>query len=426
MTEEKIATLISLYEDVIPKSRDTESFLLEILTACDGSVKNASLMLNESLGVARKVDCNIGKRKRDTGNSDNRCYKVQKSLNQFIEDDAKKFRPISADRRAKTSNRAIELFSKEDVESTIGYVTMHEKALPEEFANSLLRQLMDDLEGFAPYEFHLFGNKCSSNHTSKKYSSDPAILDGRDKIYYNNRRGTVYEYNDLLKATQLLIEDIVNETIKKFKPLPFQISSPNWKGDVVLVNKYGKSDHLMWHSDRLTSIGPQPIVASLSLGCVREFRIRRCYPSDSQIYVVRPPHNSLIIMHAGFQEEYRHSVHQQTNNRATNLHPISKDVRFNLTYRDYPKKYITNAPRCPKCDNPMDLRRAFKDPERRGQYIWQCSSHYSGVECGGVRLADFNRNSLVVEKNAGEGSRWLADDDWEAKEAQKNGTELPR
>lgn len=226
MTEEKIATLISLYEDVIPKSRDTESFLLEILTACDGSVKNASLMLNESLGVARKVDCNIGKRKRDTGNSDNRCYKVQKSLNQFIEDDAKKFRPISADRRAKISNRAIELFSKEDVESTIGYVTMHEKALPEEFANSLLRQLMDDLEGFAPYEFHLFGNKCSSNHTSKKYSSDPAILDGRDKIYYNNRRGTVYEYNDLLKATQLLIEDIVNETIKKFKPLPFQISSP--------------------------------------------------------------------------------------------------------------------------------------------------------------------------------------------------------
>lgn len=422
MTEQKISTLISLYEEFIPKSTDTESFLLEILTACNGSVKDASSMLNDTLAVTQHVDDQghgKGKRTFDTEKGVKRSYKAQKSLNHFIKDESLKLKPVSADFQTKTSGRAIELYTKEDIESNVKYVTFHEKVLPEELANSLLRQLLAELEGFSPYEFHLFGNKCSSNHTSKKYSSDPGILEGKDKLYYNNRRSTVYEYNDLLKAAQLLIEDLVNEVIQKFEPLPFQVTAPNWKGDVVLVNKYEKWEHLLWHSDRLTSIGPQPVVASLSLGCVREFRVRRGYPSDSQIYVLRPPHNSLIIMHAGFQEEYRHCVSQQTNNQATNLHSISKDIRFNLTYRDYLKRYMEHAPKCLKCGNPMDLRRAFKDPQRRGQYIWQCSSHYSGVDCGGVRLADFGSDTLVVENNLKEGSRWLADDDVEAREAQK-------
>lgn len=425
MTEKKINTLISLYDEHIPKSADTEAFLLEILTACEGSVKDACLILDDTLGVKGKADHDRGKRKM-SGGEDKRYFKSQKSLNYFINDESKKLKPVATDTRTKTSKRAIELHTKEDIESNIKYLTYHEDVLPKELANSLLKHLMSERKGFLPYEFHLFGNKCYSNHTSKFYSSDQAIAEGKNKVYYNNRRSTVHEYDDLLKMTQILIEDLVNDTIKKFEAFPFQIVSPNWKGDVVLVNRYEKEEHLLWHSDRLTSIGPLPIIASLSLGCVREFRVRRNYPSNSQIYTLKPSHNSLIIMHAGFQEEYRHSVNQQTNFKAMNMHPISKDIRFNLTYRDYLKKYLENAPQCLKCSCPMDLRRTFKNPARRGQYMWQCSRSYSGVDCDGIRLADFNSDRLVVENGLCQGSKWLADDDLEAKQAQGHWEKLQR
>lgn len=419
MTEEKISALFSLYEELLPEPADAQAFLLEILTACNGSVEEASATLNDTLGVVRHLpDSKSGKHSIDHSEDRRRQHKIQKSLNYFITDNDKKIRPVASDTRVKISKSAIELHSKEDIEANLRYVTFHEKVLPEDLSNDLLRQLLSDKEGYTSHEFTLFGNKCTSNHTSKKFSSDPYILDGKASIQYNNRRGKVQEYSDTLKVVQLLIEDVVNETIGKFEPLPYQIRSPNWKGDVVLVNKYEKEEFLLWHSDRLTSIGPQAIVGSLSLGCVREFRIRRSYPSDSQVYIIRPPHNSLIIMHAGFQEEYRHCIHQQTSKQATNLHPISRDIRFNLTYRYYLRKYMENPPKCLKCDAPMDLRRTFKDCRYRGQYIWQCAGHYTGSECKGVRLADFQSSSLAVETKSGQGSRWLAADDTEAREQQ--------
>lgn len=425
MTEEKISRLFELYEGCLSRSTEVESFLLEILAACNGSVESAVVILNDTLGVDRRLSYDKNRRRLSEDDEDSRRrHKVQKSLNYFISDEDKKIRPVAPDTRTKISKTAIELHSKEDIENNLKYVTFHEKVLPENLSNELLKQLLNDKEGFSAYEFHLFGNKCSSHHTSKKFSSDPYILDGKAKLQYNNRRGTVHQYNDNLKMAQLLIEDVVNETIGKIEPLPFQVRSPNWRGDVVLVNKYERTEYLLWHSDRLTSIGPQAIVASLSLGCVREFRVRKSYPSNSQIYIIRPPHNSLIIMHAGFQEEYRHCINQQSNNQTTNLHSISKDIRFNLTYRDYLKRYMENPPKCLKCNSPMDLRRTFKDPMYRGQYLWQCAGHYSGSECRGVRLADFESDSLTVETKYGKGSRWLAEDDLEAKEQQSQ-EELP-
>ncbi|QLL34058.1 hypothetical protein HG536_0F03830 [Torulaspora globosa] len=388
MTEEKISTLIDLYEELIPKSTEVQSFLLEVLVACDGSLEDANKMLNDTLGVVRHLPVgNNRKHAIDQDQEDRRRHKVQRSLNYFIADEDKKIKPVAVDTRAKVSKNAIELHSKEDIEGNIKYITFHEKILPGDLSNDLLRQLLNDKEGFTQNEFHLFGNKCASSHTSKKFTSASFILDGKASLQYNNRRGPVYEYNDILKVVQLLVEGVVNETIQKFEPLPFQVRSPNWKGDVVLVNRYEKAEYLLWHSDRLTSLGPQAIVASLSLGCAREFRVRRAYPSDSQVYIIRPPHNSLIIMHAGFQEEYKHCIYQQTNNQTTNLHPISKDVRFNLTYRNYLRKYMEDPPRCPRCNAAMDLRRSFKDCRYRGQYLWQCAGHYTGRDCKGMRLA---------------------------------------
>lgn len=78
-----------------------------------------------------------------------------------------------------------------------------------------------------------------------------------------------------------------------------------------------------FHSDVLQYLGPFPTIASLTLGCTRPFRLRPFLPSgnntNSSDQPVAPPpqirtldiilpHNSLLIMHAGCQERYKHAV----------------------------------------------------------------------------------------------------------------------
>lgn len=421
MTEEKLKDLGGLYQDIIPRSEDSESFYLEILVACDGSLQAAVEMVNASLGVHRFLDDHRSeKRKYEGSKASSAGRKIQKNLNYFLKDPSSKVKPISDNSWGKVSSKAIELFSKEDIETNVKYITVHKNALPEPLANSLLQTLAWDSDNFTPNQFFLFGKKCTSNHLTKMYSSNEDILLGNRKIYYNSYSRThITGYDDDLKVAQLLVEDLVNEVIAQQELLPFQIKSPDWKGDVVLVNRYYSNSNLDWHSDRMTSIGPQPIIASLSLGCVREFRVRRNYPTNSQVYIIKPPHNTLVIMHAGFQEEYKHCIHSHSKNSYLEQHPISKDIRINLTYRYYLQEYLSNCPRCHKCESPMDLRRAFKNPKTRGQYLWQCSRGYKGEDCDGVKKADFDNESLTVKAYDAQGSRWLAPDDMEARIAQK-------
>lgn len=44
------------------------------------------------------------------------------------------------------------------------------------------------------------------------------------------------------------------------------------------------------------------------------------------------PHNSLLVMHAEMQEEWKHSIHPA---KAIDQHPVSGNIRINITYRYY-------------------------------------------------------------------------------------------
>lgn len=44
------------------------------------------------------------------------------------------------------------------------------------------------------------------------------------------------------------------------------------------------------------------------------------------------PHNSLLVMHAEMQEEWKHSIHPA---KAIDPHPVSGNIRINITYRCY-------------------------------------------------------------------------------------------
>ena len=139
----------------------------------------------------------------------------------------------------------------------------------------------------------------------------------------------------------------------------------------------------MGSSDQLTYLGPRAIIGSISLGVAREFRVRRIIPQDEEKkkektkqeadqegqIAIHLPHNSLLVMHAEMQEEWKHSIAPA---QAIDPHPISGKKRFNITYRDYKASLHPKfTPRC-KCDVPAVLRVVQRKKENWGRYFWMC------------------------------------------------------
>ena len=92
----------------------------------------------------------------------------------------------------------------------------------------------------------------------------------------------------------------------------------------VLLNLYRDGQDAMgWHADDEPELGPAPIIASLTLGAERDFALRR-KGSNKQDCVVSLPHNSLLIMQAGMQSAWQHSLPRRAR---------INQPRINLTFR---------------------------------------------------------------------------------------------
>lgn len=386
MTDRKVLEL----KEQFPEA--DESSLLEILISCDGSISTAERVLMESFPEGPR-------RKR---------AKVEKQRNIRTMFGASSGKQASTN--TKGANKPVYLYTKEDLENTIPYATIHYDFLPKEVSNALLKTVMHDEENFLATEFYLFGNKCVSNHESKVYSSKPV-----EGIFYNGVETKAKSaFTDNHGIAQVLIEDVVNMEINARPRLPYEYDGP-WKGDIALCNRFhNKSNDLAWHSDRLTYIGPHCTIASLSLGATREFRIRQQYSTKdtlnfNTIYSIPLPHNTLLVMHAGFQEEFKHCVSSTTE---LTPHSISGPMRVNLTYRHYLAHYKDHSPECELCGNAMELRRSYKNPRTRGRYLWLCSAGYKGKECPGMYWWKFGGEHWT--KDVREASMWIAPHDHEA------------
>lgn len=176
--------------------------------------------------------------------------------------------------------------------------------------------------------------------------------------------------------------------------------------NAAFVNCYnGPHENVGWHSDQLTYLGPRAVIGSLSLGVAREFRVRRIVPRDDdgkeggdgcgdstksnnnsndskeketqqppedvnegQISI-HLPHNSLLVMHAEMQEEWKHSIAPAN---AIQPHPVAGNRRINITYRDYKAAFHPKfTPKC-KCRVPTVLRVVQRKKENWGKYFWMC------------------------------------------------------
>lgn len=225
-----------------------------------------------------------------------------------------------------------------------------------------------------------------------------------------------------MRIASARVQERVNEEIRHRirsiypdgKKLRFQ-SPREWVPNAAFVNCYnGPTESVGWHSDELTYLGPRAVIGSLSLGVEREFRVRRVVPTtinqddeddeagvgvgsgpgpavgDTQGQIsIHLPHNSLLVMHAEMQEEWKHSISPA---QSIEPHPVSGNRRINITYRWYRESlHPRYTPRC-HCGSHAILRCVQRKRETRGKYMWMCYSGYApgGESCSFFQWAEFD------------------------------------
>ena len=103
--------------------------------------------------------------------------------------------------------------------------------------------------------------------------------------------------------------DVENETGRRFNR--------------ALVNYYRSGqDSVDWHADNEPELGFEPVIASVSVGCERIFQLR--HNVSKQKVKINLPHGSLLLMGAGIQENWQHSIAKVKG---------IDDPRVNFTFR---------------------------------------------------------------------------------------------
>jgi len=94
--------------------------------------------------------------------------------------------------------------------------------------------------------------------------------------------------------------------------------------NAVLLNLYRDGrDGMGWHADDEPELGPEPVIASVSLGAVRRFCLRHRKRRDLRADLALP-HGSLLLMSGATQRNWVHAVPKTT---------VPVGERINLTLR---------------------------------------------------------------------------------------------
>ncbi|HJR74915.1 MAG TPA: alpha-ketoglutarate-dependent dioxygenase AlkB [Luteimonas sp.] len=164
--------------------------------------------------------------------------------------------------------------------------------------------LFDDLMARIPWEVHrirLFGRLVDSPRLSC-WIGDP------DAVYtYSGTRFVPHPWPAALAT--------VRERLNRELGAGF---------NSVLANLYRSgADSMGWHSDSEAELGPQPVIASLSLGAKRRFALKDRRDPARKLTLDLPP-GSLLLMRGDTQANYRHALPRTAKPAGS---------RINLTFR---------------------------------------------------------------------------------------------
>ena len=129
--------------------------------------------------------------------------------------------------------------------------------------------------------------------------------------------GIAYTYSNALRQplpwTRTLSE--VRERVSHLTNTPF---------NSVLANLYRDGNDAMgWHSDDEPCNGPEPVIASVSLGATRRFDFRHKVTKEKVSVLL--PHGSLLVMAGRSQGQWQHRIARTAR---------VSDPRINLTFRN--------------------------------------------------------------------------------------------
>jgi alkylated DNA repair dioxygenase AlkB len=401
-TDLKLAMLSSLFPNI------EQNTLLDVLIASDGSVEAACTTLSLPTPPQKKraaVDPSLA---------------IQSSLSSYTglsgtNDKDSSTRSSTGIKPLTKKGKTLHLFSPEDIALYTPCSVIH-NFLPKAEADNLLRELLEEAKTFKRQTFQLFDNVVQSPHSVGFYVSNAQEQKEQKSEYtYNGSyRTDVRQITPGLREVSTKVKEAVNDQIQNRiashypdgKKLKFQ-SPREWIPNAAFVNCYdGPAESVGYHSDELTYLGPRATIGSLSLGVAREFRVRRVIPSDDDCdsedednynhkgndrdlklsskdtaradaqgqISIHLPHNSLLVMHAETQEEWKHCVAPA---QTISPHSISGNKRINITYRWYRDSlHPRNTPRC-RCRMPAVLRCVQRKKETHGQYMWMCYAGYA-------------------------------------------------
>ncbi len=183
-----------------------------------------------------------------------------------------------------------------------GDVALLPQWLSREEADGLLQQCIDDI----PWETHrirIFGREVDSPRLS-------CWMGEREATYVYS--GTRFDPHPWLPALDALRPRLASACGARFNS--------------VLANLYRDGhDSMGWHSDDEPELGPSPVIASLSLGADRVFRLRKraVDAGRRESLGLRLPHGSLLRMAGQTQRLYQHALPKTTRS----------GLRINLTFR---------------------------------------------------------------------------------------------
>ncbi|KAI9761875.1 MAG: carboxy methyl transferase for protein phosphatase 2A [Chaenotheca gracillima] len=359
-TEVKLAMLASLHPHI------DQGVLLDILLANDGSVESSARYFSNPQEDEQSP------RKRSAAGS----LSYQGSLSSF-----RKNPPVGENSPTKRKTltkkgRTLHLYSPEDVAAHTPCSIIH-NFLPSEDANALLEELLEEAPTFEKMRFKVFDNVVESPHSACFYvhTLEDERKQKTEYLYNGSYLKDVRQITPHMRRISSQVRHTVNDEISTRikthypdgKKLKYQ-SPLEWAPNAAFVNCYdGGGESVGYHSDQLTYLGPRAVIGSLSLGVAREFRVRRIVPRDNdedddgperpgskssstsradaegQI-AIHLPHNSLLVMHAEMQEEWKHSIAPAL---AIDPHPVSGKKRINVTYRFYRESFHPRyTPRC--------------------------------------------------------------------------------
>ncbi|KAL0051129.1 hypothetical protein WJX82_002462 [Trebouxia sp. C0006] len=248
-------------------------------------------------------------------------------------------------------------------------------ALPAKLADTLLKGLMSDAATWNRGTWYMGGKEHTAPRTSAYYTLHDTEEAKSVHAHDDNAKDVSSSVDTQKAAPELkeaasVVSDHVNRLAGRVQSSLASSDRDGWRCSYALCNMYQDGQEGVGpHADRLTMLGPRPIIASLSLGATRIFRIS----ADVQL-----PHNTLVIMWPPMQEAWKHEVPKCKH---VERHFIAGKARINLTFRRLKPEWAGKSPCC-RCNQQAVLKASLPSSATSQQRYYFACDNTKGPGCG--------------------------------------------